>query len=424
MNIPELNLPRVVVIGGGFAGLSFCKNIDSSLFQTVLIDKQNYHCFLPLLYQVASAGLEPDSIAYPIRKIFKEKKHFHFRVATVNNVNLPDKLIETDKGSLSFDYIVFATGSQTNFFGNKTIENYSVGMKSLKEALDLRSMVLQNFEEALLAETVEERQALMNFVIVGGGPTGTELAGAFAELKNHVLPKDFPDLDIRSMNIHLIEAAPRVLSAMSTSSSKYAKQYLEDLGVRVWEDTLVTGYNGSEVKTKSGKTILSKSLIWAAGVKGAMVDGIPPSHIVQGNRLKVNENSQFEEVDFAFAIGDIAGMKTEKYPKGHPMMAQPGIQQGKLLAKNFSRMIKSQKMLPFRYHDKGSMATVGRNKAVVDLPKSNFKGMLAWLVWMFIHLMALVGFRNKVVTFFNWSYAYINYDRGTRLIVRKFQRKE
>lgn len=424
MNIPETNLPRIVVVGGGFGGLQFAKQISEKHYQVVLIDRHNYHCFLPLLYQVATSGLEPDSIAYPIRKTFKDRNNFFFRVGEVMDIDEKMNMIHTSTGDIKYDHLVLATGSATNFFGNKDLEKNAFGMKSLTEALDLRSVILQSFEEALLAKTITEREALMNFVIVGAGPTGTELAGALAELKNHVLPRDYPDLDFRQMNIHLIEAAPRVLAAMSEKSSANAYKFLEGLGVKIWVDTMVASYDGTVVQTANGTELMSKTLIWAAGVMGNPVDGIKAENVQRNGRIKVDEFNQVIGTENIYAIGDVAAMISEKFPVGHPMMAQPAIQQGANLAKNFKRKRNNKKLVPFEYKDKGSMATIGRNKAVVDLKFYRFAGINAWLVWMFIHLMALVGFRNKVVTFFNWTYAYINYDKGTRLIVRPFSRKK
>ena len=423
MHIPSSNLPRIVIVGGGFGGLQLAKKLKNKPFQVVLVDRHNYHAFQPLLYQVATAGLEPDSIAYPLRKAFKKQRDFHFRVAEVLHVHAESKTISTNCGDLEYDYLVLATGSKTNFFGNESLEQNAMGMKSVPEALDLRSLFLQNFEQALVAETVKEREALMTFVIVGGGPTGTELAGAMAELKNHILPNDYPDLDLRRMQIHLIEAAPRVLAAMSEKSSAKANEYLEALGVNIWLDTRVESYDGEVIHTHTGKELNSKFVIWAAGVKGAAVPGISAESIGGGNRIKVNTFNQVEGLKDVFAIGDIALMATEENPRGYPMVAQPALQQGVLLAKNLIRLSKNKEMKPFSYSDKGSLATIGRNRAVADLPGLKTGGMFAWMIWMLVHIMALVGFRNKVVTFINWSWAYIQYDKAARLIIRPFKKK-
>ncbi len=420
MNIPETNLPRIVIIGGGFGGLNLAKSLKNTEAQVVLIDKHNYHTFQPLLYQVATAGLEPDSIAYPIRKIFKKQKNFFFRVAEVQNIQTNNNILETTIGNLEYDHLVIATGSKSNYFGNDVIERLSMPMKFVPQALNLRSLILQNFEAALLTNDLEERKSLMNYVIVGGGPTGTELAGALAELKRHVLPKDYPDLDLRQMNIHIIEAAPRVLAAMSPEASSKALKFLKKMGVNVWLDTMVKDYDGDLIKT-SNKDLNSKTLIWAAGVQGSSPIGIS-SDIIKGGRIKTDEYNKAIGYNNIYAIGDVALMESEENPKGYPMVAQPAIQQGKNLAKNFKRSFKNQKLKPFVYKDLGSMATIGRNLAVADLPKIKLQGFIAWLIWMFVHLMALVGFRNKVIALFNWVWGYLRYDKGVRLIIRPYKR--
>ena len=421
LNIPENKHPRVVVIGGGFAGINLIKNLKGKPFQIVLLDKHNYHTFQPLLYQVATAGLEPDSIAYPLRKIFKDFKHFHFRVATAQSVDLKTKILLTDRGPLDFDHLIIATGSDTNYFGNESVRELSMSMKTVPEALNLRSLMLQNFEEALLTDNYSEREALMNFVIVGAGPTGVELAGALAELKNVVLPKDYPDLDIRQMNIHLVEAAGKVLPPMSDESSARAQRYLEKLGVQVWLDTMVKDYDGKKVLTNK-KDLPTRTLIWAAGVTGNTLEGIPSESMEKG-RILVDEFNRIKGSESIFAIGDVALMKTEQKPKGDPMVAQTAIQQGETLAKNLLRSSSGKEMKPFQYRDKGSMATVGRNKAVVDIKKFHFGGLFAWFLWMVVHLVALVGFRNRAVALLNWIYNYFSYDKGIRLIIRPWKRK-
>lgn len=423
MNIPQSNLPRVVIIGGGFAGINLAKTIANKSLQVVLIDKHNYHTFQPLLYQVSSSGLEPDSIAYPLRKIIKKHKTSFFRLAEVNEIQPEQKNIKTSIGDLTYDYLVLATGTKTNFFGNKEVENNSMPMKSVPQALNIRSLILQNFEKAAIANTKEEREAYLNFVIVGGGPTGVELAGAIAELKNNILPRDYHDLNPTDMHIHLLEGSPRVLPPMSEHASKKAEKFLKALGVKVHCNTLVTGYNGLDVTTNSDLKMQSETLIWAAGVTGAPVGGLNASALVdRANRYKVNEFNQVEGYDNIFAIGDIALMTSEDYPKGHPQVAQPAIQQGKLLGKNLLKLAQKKQMKPFKYFDKGSMATIGRNKAVVDLKPYKFGGFFAWFIWMFVHLMSLVGFRNRVIVFFNWTYNYINFDKAARLIIRPYKK--
>lgn len=418
MNIPTTNYPRIVIIGGGFGGLQLAKGLAHSKYQIVMLDQNNYHTFQPLLYQVASAGLEPDSIAYPIRKIFKNQANFFFRMAKVNNVNRDAKKIITNIGELNYDYLVIATGSDTNFFGMEDIAKYAMPMKNVKEALNLRSLLLQNFEKALLAESIEEQESLMTFVIVGAGPTGVELAGALAELKKHVLPSDYPDLDVRRMRIHLIEMAEEVLPPMSEDSSKNAFKYLEDLGVIVWLGQSVASYDGKTIKFKKAEDLKAHTLIWAAGVKGQLIDGIGEEFCEKG-RYKVDGLNKIVGLESEYAIGDVAFQATEDNPSGLPGVAQVAIQQGKHLAKNFRAELTKKEWFKFEYNDLGTMATVGRNKAVVDLKHTKFKGWFALVIWMFIYL---IGFRNKVITFFNWSYNYFNFDKGVRLIIRKYER--
>ena len=423
MNIPISNLPRIVIIGGGFAGISMAKTLANKNVQVVLLDKHNYHTFQPLLYQVSTAGLEPDSIAYPLRKIIKNHNNTFFRLAEVEHIDTTNNVVETNIGNLTFDYLVIATGTKTNFFGNKTIEANSMAMKKVPQALNIRSLILQNFEKATIVNTEEERKALLNFVIVGGGPTGVELAGAIAELKNHILPRDYRDLNSSDMDIHLLEGNNRVLPSMSKHASKKAEQFLKNLGVKVHCNTFVKDYDGKTVVTNSDLQMQSETLIWAAGVTGDPVEGLPADSLMErSNRYKVNRFNQVEGYDTIFALGDIALMETQAYPQGHPQVAQPAIQQGKLLGKNLIKFVNGKPMKPFTYKDKGSMATIGRNKAVVDLKGFKFAGFFAWFVWMFIHLMALVGFRNRVIVFFNWSYNYINFDKAARLIIRPFKK--
>ncbi|PIA79459.1 NADH dehydrogenase [Gaetbulibacter sp. 4G1] len=423
MNIPQSSLPRVVIVGGGFAGINLAKTLANKKVQVVLIDKRNYHTFQPLLYQVSSAGLEPDSIAYPLRKIIKKHKNTFFRLAEVENIDTESQEITTNIGILSFDFLVIATGTKTNYFGNKSIETYSMPMKKVPQALNIRSLILQNFEEAAITNDKAFRKALLNFVIVGGGPTGVELAGAIAELKNHILPRDYRDLNANDMEIYLLEGSPRVLPTMSEHASKKAEQFLKKLGVHVKCDTFVKDYDGKKVLTNSSLEMESETLIWAAGVTGNPVKGLHGKSLLDRiNRYKVNAFNQVEGYTNIFALGDIALMQTEGYPKGHPQVAQPAIQQGELLGKNLIKLIEGKPLKKFKYRDKGSMATVGRNKAVVDLKHYKFAGFFAWFVWMFIHLMALVGFRNRVVVFFNWCYNYINFDKAARLIIRPFHK--
>ncbi|MBX2841397.1 MAG: NAD(P)/FAD-dependent oxidoreductase [Flammeovirgaceae bacterium] len=424
IDVPESSIPRVVIIGGGFGGLKLAKTLRNKEVQVVLIDKNNYHTFQPLLYQVATAGLEPDAIAFPIRKIFKTYENFYFRLAEVEGIDRETNKIITNIGELSFDFLVLATGSKTNYFGNQQIQKLGMPLKTVVQALDLRSLMLQNFEKALLSSDINTRESRMNFVIVGGGPTGVELAGALGELKGHVLPKDYPELDVRRMQIHLVEAGPRLLTGLSNVSSEKSLAYLKKLGVNVWLNTMVKGYDGTTVEMSSGKNLYTKNLVWSAGVMGNMIDGIPKESITLGSRILVDEFNKVKGFEKFYAIGDVASMVTKETPKGHPMVAQVAIQQGENLGKNILNQIKGKAPKPFQYKDLGSMATVGRNKAVVEINKFKSQGPFAWFIWMFVHLMSLVGFKNKAVVLVNWVWNYINYDRGIRLIIRPYNRQK
>jgi len=424
MNIPNSDLPRVIIIGGGFAGIALAKKLKNKPVQVVMLDKHNYHTFQPLLYQVATGGLEAGSIAYPIRKVIHEHKDFYFRLCHVNEIDTKNNKITADIGELSFDYLVIATGSKTNYFGNTEIERNSIAMKTIPQSLNIRSLILENFEQALLTNDVAERNALINFVLVGGGPTGVELAGALAEMKNAILQKDYPDLDVSKMQINLVQSGDRILNTMSEKSSEAAEKYLKKLGVNVLKNVRVTSYDGRTISTNTDLILETATLIWTAGVQGAMVEGLPASSLMEKvERIKVNEYNQVLGFDTIFALGDIALMTSEEYPQGHPQVAQPAIQQGKLLAENLSKLLKKERMKPFEYNDKGSMATIGRNKAVVDLPKYHFHGVFAWFVWMFVHLFSLIGFKNKAVVFLSWVYNYIRFDREGRLIIRPYKKK-
>ena len=423
MNIPQSSFPRVVIIGGGFAGLAAAKGLEKQELQVVLIDKHNYHTFQPLLYQVATGGLEPDSIAFPLRKRFNDVENFYFRLANVLKINPEKNQIETSIGNLEYDELIIATGSTTNFFGNTNIQKYTMEMKSIPQSLNIRSLILENFEEALLTSNMDERNALMNFVIVGGGPTGVELAGALAEMKKGILPKDYPDLDIRQMQINLIQSSDCILKGMSAKASEKAEDFLIKLGVNIWKNVRVLDYDGKTVTTNSEDSFRAETVIWAAGVQGELVEGLATECVIErAARIKVDEFSKVINYKNIYAVGDIASMSSEKNPNGHPMMAQPAIQQGTLVAKNILAKLFNTKQKPFVYKDKGSMATIGRNKAVVDLPKWKFQGIFAWYVWMFVHLFSLIGFRNKAIVFLNWVYSYIRFDKETRLIIRPYKK--
>lgn len=424
MNIPSSNLPRIVIIGGGFAGIALAKKLKNKRVQVVLLDKHNYHTFQPLLYQVATGGLEAGSIAYPIRKVVQEYQNFYFRLAFVNEIDTENQIVKADIGELRYDYLVLATGSKTNFFGNKEIERNSVAMKTIPQSLNIRSLILENFEQALLTNDIHDRHSLINFVLVGAGPTGVELAGALAEMKKAILPKDYPDLDVRKMQINLIQAGDRILDGMSEKSSQAAEDFLTDLGVNIWKNVRVTSYDGKTVTTNTDLTFDSATVIWTAGVQGALPSGINNNAVIpRAERVKVNDYNQVEGYENIFAVGDIAAMISLKNPQGHPMMAQPAIQQGRWLGENIVRKLHKKPLKPFVYHDKGSMATIGRNKAVVDLPNLHFHGIFAWFVWIFVHLFSLIGYKNKVVVLTNWIYNYIRLDREGRLIIRPYKKK-
>lgn len=424
MNIPNTTNPRIVIIGGGFAGLAVAKELRNKKVQVVLIDKHNYHTFQPLLYQVATGGLEAGSIAYPIRKVIQEYNDFYFRLTSVTEIDTKNQKIISEIGELHYDYLVIAAGSKTNYFGNKEIEQNAMGMKTIPQSLNIRSLILENFEQAVLTKDESEKNGLINFVLVGGGPTGVELAGALAEMKKAILQKDYPDLDINKMQINLVQSGERILNTMSEESSKEAEAFLENLGVKIWKDVRVTNYDGKTITTNSDLTFETATVIWTAGVKGAIISGIDAQSIVENiKRIRVNQYNQVKGYENIFALGDIAVMELPDYPDGHPMMAQPAMQQGRLLGKNIVKLINKQNMIPFEYNDKGSMATIGRNKAVVDMPKCHFSGVFAWFVWMFVHLFSLIGFKNKAVVFLNWVYNYIRFDREGRLIIRPYKKK-
>jgi NADH dehydrogenase len=422
VDVPKSDKKRVVVIGGGFAGIELVRRIENK-FQVVLIDKNNFHTFQPLLYQVATAGIEADSIVFPLRKIFKGYSDFYFRMAEVTRLHPGENRISTTIGDLTYDYLVLATGTDTSFFGNEKLRALTLQMKSVREALDMRSYILQNFEKALTTPPGPEREALIDYVICGAGPTGVELAGALAELKKHVLPNDYPELDFDCMQIHLIDGSPRVLSSFSEISSRRALEYLKEMGVDVWVNTRVTDYDGFTITTNAGRTLHSKTVIWAAGVKGVPVDGLNSEVINPVGRILVDRSCKAKGYDNIFVAGDASLIEGDpEYPKGHPQVAQVAIQQGRLIGKNLVRLLKSKSSRTFRYKDKGSMATIGRNRAIMEAAGIRAGGLIAWLAWMFVHLMALVGFRNRVVVLFNWIVSYINYDRGMRLIIRPFRK--
>jgi len=418
--IADLGKPRIIIIGGGFGGLEVAKGLKGAKAQTVLFDKYNHHCFQPLLYQVATSGLESSSIVFPFRKRFGSQKDFFFRLAEVTHISPEDNCIETSIGSIKYDYLVIANGAATNFYGMKDVEQHSMPMKTIVDSIKLRNTIIRNFETALLTNDPELMNSLMDFVIVGGGPTGVELAGALSELKNHVLPHDYPELEFSNMDIHLVEATPRLLNGMSDKASQAALQYLQQMGVKVHLNCGVKSYDGHEVEFNTGEKLISRTLIWAAGVKGQPVAGIPAAALGRSERLRVDECNRLAGYSNIFAIGDAAVMDGDPgFKSGHPQMAQPAIQQGKLLARNLRRIIANKPPIPFRYKDLGSMATIGRNRAVADLKAVKLKGVVAWFVWMFIHLISIIGFRNKFFVLLSWFWSYFSYDKSNRLIIAR-----
>lgn len=418
--IADLGKPRIVVIGGGFGGLEVTKGLRGLKAQTVLIDKYNHHCFQPLLYQVATSGLETNSIVFPFRKRFASQPDFFFRLGEVTRIIPGENYIETSIGSIRYDYLVIANGATTNFYGMNDVAENAIPMKTIIDSIKLRNTIIRNFENALLTDDLDTMNSYMDFVIVGGGPTGVELAGALSELKNHVFPKDYPELEIGHMDIHLIEATGRLLNGMSEKSGAKALQYLREMGVHVHLNHAVKSYDGKEVIFLNGQSLKSRTLIWAAGVKGQPIEGISVDAVGRGARILVDEFNRVQGYGNIFAIGDAALMQGDPgFPQGHPQMAPPAMQQGELVAENIKRLIEKKPLKPFRYKHQGSMATVGRNRAVVDLKKFKTQGFLAWLIWMFVHLISIVGFRNKFFVFLSWLWSYFSYDKSNRLIIAR-----
>lgn len=419
-NIPETTKKRVVIIGAGFGGLKIARDLaDSEDFQIVLIDKNNYHQFQPLFYQVATAGLEPSAISFPLRLAFHHYKDVHVRITEVTELRTDSQEIITQLGAIRYDYLILAIGADTNFFGQKNIQEKALPMKSVGEALGLRNRLLENFENALVSDSDDVRQGLMTVVVVGGGPTGVEVSGTLAEMKRHVLPKDYPELDFDLMKVYIVESGGELLGPMSKNAQIKSKEYLEQLGVNVFLNTRVTDFDGKYAYLNNGEKIRSNNLVWAAGIKANFIEGLNPEILARGGRIKVNRYNQIEGYQNIFAIGDVAFMTEDAYPNGHPQVAQPAIQQGKLLSKNLPRLLRGNPLEEFTYKDLGSMATVGRNLAVVDLPFWRFQGFFAWLTWMFVHLMSIVGVKNRLLIFINWLWNYVTYDQSLRLIIKQ-----
>ncbi len=418
--IPKTDLTRVVIIGGGFGGIELVRHLSKQQVQIVLVDKNNYHSFIPLLYQVATAGLSPGDISSPLREFLQENKNFHFRMAKVKSVDTERKRVITTSGFLEYDKLVIATGSRTNFFNNDQLKKNAYKLREISDAIELRTKLINNFEEAITASNDAELEKHMNIVIVGAGPTGVELAGAIGELRKHVLPKDYPELDFSKLKIWLVEGSDRVLPAMSERSGRRAKRYLKKFGVRLLLGKFVESFENNVATLSDKRTIETACLVWAAGVRPNSIKGLPEQADVKG-RIKVDEYNRVFGTEDIYAIGDVSHQESVKYPKGLPMLAPVAIQQAKVLCDNLMAGINGgRSQVPFRYVDKGTMATIGRNKAVIDAPFGiRLGGFIGWFIWMFIHLFSIIGFRRKLLVFANWIWNYFTYNRGNRLIINK-----
>lgn len=420
---------KIIIVGAGFAGLQLARKLNNKEdVEVLLIDKNNYHQFQPLFYQVATAGLDASNISFPLRKVFHDSKNVSIRLAELQTVNAVSNTITTDIGTLYYDILVLATGADTNFFGNENLKKLAFPMKSTVEALQLKQKLIQNLEDALEAKGDAALSRQLSIVVVGGGATGVEVSGAIAEMRNDILPKDYPDLDFTQMKIYLLENSPEILGAMSDKSSIESKKYLQQLGVEVCNGTALESFDGETVTLRGGGTIATKTVIWSAGIKGNVPQGIDPELIVRGNRIKVDSTSKMLGFENIYILGDVAYMETPKYPKGHPQVANVAINQAKNLAVNILRMVTGNKhfLNKFEYHDKGSMATVGRHLAVVDIPKPkiHFSGFFAWLVWMILHLMLILGVKNRLQILINWVYKYFTRDQSLRLLFKNYYQKE
>lgn len=409
-------MKKIVVVGCGFGGLQFVNHLPKGVFDIMVIDKINHHQFPPLFYQVAASQIEPATISFPIRKLFQQRRDVRIRLAQVLAVNAAEKVVDTSIGPFVYDYLVIATGTRTNFYGNAETEKHALGLKSTYQSINVRNFILHNFEKLLYAD---EKESLYNIVIVGGGATGVELAGAFAEMTREVLPKDYPNIDSSRVHVYLLEGGEHTLSAMSRFAQDYSEKQLRSMGVIVKTGTLVKDYNGELLTLSNGETIRSRNVIWSAGVTGNSIAGIPEEAQLRSGRIKVDRMNRVEGLDSVFAVGDVAYMETEKYPKGHPQLANVAIGQGKNLARNLQRLeAGSGELKPYEYRNLGTMATIGRNKAVVDLPFMKFKGRFAWFIWMFLHLMLILSVRNKLVVFINWAWNYFTKNNSLRLILK------
>ncbi|MGZ3874265.1 MAG: NAD(P)/FAD-dependent oxidoreductase [Mucilaginibacter sp.] len=412
--------PRVVIIGGGFGGLALAKKLKNAPVDILLLDKHNYHTFQPLLYQVAIGSIEADSIGFPIRRIFTRQENFSFNMAEVQKINPESNTLTTNIGTVHYDYLVIATGSNTNFFGNTEIAHFAMPMKNIPEALNIRSLILQNLETALVTTDMREKFALMTFVVVGGGPTGVELSGALAEMRHLILGKDYHGLSKYDMRVYLVEGKDRLLASMSAQASEKAKKFLVDADVTIFNSAHVQSYDGFYLVIDNGKTIKTRNVLWAAGVKGEVPEGIPADIVTRSSRIQTDEINRVKGFQNIFAIGDVSAIITPETPNGHPGVAPAAIQQGECLAKNLVHLIKNEPTVPFKYKDKGTLATIGRNQAVADLGIFHFQGFFAWLLWGFVHIFSLAGFSNKGIVFFNWIMNYFTKNSDNRLVVRGF----
>lgn len=420
INIPQSPLPRVVIAGGGFGGLKLAQELDSRHFQVILIDHHNYHQFPPLIYQVASSGLEPSSIAFPFRSALRKKTGFVFRLAEVQGVAPEHNLLLTSVGEVKYDYLILACGGTTNFFGNDQIARHSLPMKTLYESMNLRNVLLQNIEKALVSDDEERRNALLTVAIVGGGPSGVEIAGALAEMKRYVLPKDYPYLDSSLFRIHLLDASPRLLQAMSERSSETAARGLREMGVEIHTGTMVSDYDGKTLRLSDGSEMKTRTVIWVSGIVANAVDGIQAEALGRGRRILVDEHNEVKGLTNVFAIGDQCLMTADaNYPNGHPQLAQVAIQQARLLARNLRARQEGKPLSPFHYKDLGSMATIGRNRAVAEIRGAKWGGFTAWMLWLVVHLRSILSVRNKVIVLLNWIWNYVTYDRSLRLILKR-----
>ena len=420
INIQRNQKKRVVIVGGGLGGLRLAEDLYGSGMQVVLIDKNNFHQFPPLIYQIASAGIDPSSISFPFRQIFRKRKDFYFRMAEARMVDTEKKILQTSIGKIDYDYLVLAAGATTNFFGNKNIEEWAIPMKTVPEAMGLRNALLSNLERALTCATEEERQELLNVVIVGGGATGVEIAGALAEMRRYVIPYDYPDMDSSLMHIYLIEAGDRLLAGLSQESSQKAYEFLKSMGVDIQFGKMVTDYRDHKVVMKDGTEIPTRTFLWVSGIRANAMPGIDESHLGRGFRFKVDEFNRIQGFEDVFVIGDQCLQTSDAaYPNGHPQVAQVAIQQAKNLAKNLKRIVRgadSSELTAFRYKNLGSMATIGRNKAVVEIGKFRSQGFFAWVLWLVVHLRSILGVKNKMMVLLNWLWKYVSYNDSIRMI--------